>query len=171
MKSLLAEGVDASLRYCGIHEISALDVAALMGNLEVARLLLDHGVDANDTSTTGQTVLHTAVFHGRADLDLIDLLIFAGADIDAPAAGRLTPLHVALVCPAADDAAVILLRRGAAKDAITTSGGYSPLHLAAQARPPLRRARPLGSRGGHHPPDRQRPQRDATGNRFLQRPG
>ncbi|CAN0161170.1 unnamed protein product, partial [Laminaria digitata] len=133
VKSLLAEGVDPSLRYkYGDHDkdISALDAAALMGNLEVVRALLEHGVDVNDVGPSGYTVLHTAVVHSRADLDLIDLLLSAGANINAATANGSTPLHAAASARGSGDAAAILLRRGAAKDALD-NGGSSPLHFAA----------------------------------------
>ncbi|CAM9430345.1 unnamed protein product [Laminaria digitata] len=133
VNNLLAEGVDASLRYGDNDQMSALDETALMGNLEVVRALLleEHGVGVNDADPIGLTVLHIAVFHGRADVDLVDLLLSAGAYIDARAIEGMTPLHLATLRPDPDNAATILLRRGAAKDAIT-SGGHSPLHFAAR---------------------------------------
>ncbi|CAN0151208.1 unnamed protein product, partial [Laminaria digitata] len=132
VKNLLAEGVDASLRYGNWRLISALDAAALMGNLGVVRALLEHGVDVNSADVEGQTVLHSIAHHPS----LVDLLLCAGADIEARTVQDVTPLHLAAELKSGD-AATILLRWGAATDALDAlealdNAGNSPLHIAVK---------------------------------------
>ena len=51
VKGPLAAGIDASIRYRN-HELSLLDVASLMGHIDVVRAFLEHGVDVNDVRPT-----------------------------------------------------------------------------------------------------------------------
>ncbi|CAN0442680.1 unnamed protein product, partial [Laminaria digitata] len=129
VKDILATGVNANLRF-GSDGFSMLEMAALVGRLEVVGILLNHGADANDAGPNGKTALHNVVIRGW-NLDLIYLLLFAGADIDARTAEGFTALHFAAKRPDSGDATTILLKLGAAKDALIRNG-RSPLHLAAE---------------------------------------
>ena len=63
--ALLAAGADATLRY-GENELSVLDSAASYGHVKVLRALIQHGVDVNDTDSTGYTALHMAADNNQA---------------------------------------------------------------------------------------------------------
>ena len=66
--------------------------AARSGHLEVCRLLLSHGSDANAVTNTGQaTPLHRAAYMGHCDL--IALLLRHKANPLAVDADGMTALH------------------------------------------------------------------------------
>jgi len=74
---------------------TALHLAARLGNLELARLLLGRGAQLEaQTETTGSTPLKLAVFF--AHIDMVKLLLEEGADIDNPGGTARTPLTLAL---------------------------------------------------------------------------
>lgn len=60
---------------------TALMSAAGEGNLEITRLLLDHGADINAYAFWGQTALLEAAVDGHPDV--VKLLIARGADVNA----------------------------------------------------------------------------------------
>lgn len=73
--------------------MSPLHYAALYGNLESARLLLEHGAKANTTNLEGYTPLHISA----DNCDMILLLLKYGANPNAQTfVSAETPLHVAL---------------------------------------------------------------------------
>ena len=73
---------------------SPLHIAALRGELEMARMLLDAGADLENIEFgNGQTALHWAALGGQPAL--ISLLAEAGADLDARSDSGATPLHIA----------------------------------------------------------------------------
>jgi ankyrin repeat protein len=59
----------------------ALAEAARLGELDLARALLDRGVAVNAAPERGTTALHVAAFHGRSEL--VELLLERGADATA----------------------------------------------------------------------------------------
>jgi len=104
--------------------------AAMRGEADRVRALLQDGADVNQPQGDGMTALHWAAELGDAPLAL--LLLEAGAD---PAAttrlGGYTPLHLASrsgLAPVVE----ALLRRGAAAGQTTGSGAVA-LHLASAA--------------------------------------
>ncbi len=105
--------------------------AAMRGDLDAVRALLEQGADANEAQGDGMTALHWAARH--ADAEMAGLLITAGANVEAGTRiGRYTPLHLA---GRAGGAAVVeaLLAAGADVHARTTNSGVTPLHLAAES--------------------------------------
>ncbi|MCY4647264.1 MAG: ankyrin repeat domain-containing protein [Gammaproteobacteria bacterium] len=105
--------------------------AAMRGDLEAVRALLEQGADANEAQGDGMTALHWAARH--ADAEMAGLLITAGANLEAGTRiGRYTPLHLA---SRAGGAGVVeaLLAAGAEVHAKTTNSGVTPLHLAAES--------------------------------------
>ena len=60
---------------------SALHVAAIVGQYEVAELLIQKGADVNFRGNDGGTALHAAAFLGQ--YEIAELLIQKGADVNA----------------------------------------------------------------------------------------
>ncbi|XP_063701418.1 ankyrin repeat domain-containing protein 12 isoform X2 [Culicoides brevitarsis] len=70
---------------------TALHVAAIKGDHESVRKLLDQGMDANVTDFAGWTPLHEACNHSH--YSVANILIKGGADVNAKAFEDTTPLH------------------------------------------------------------------------------
>ena len=105
--------------------------AAMRGDLDAVRTLLQEGADVNASHGDGMSALHWAA--ERGDVALIEMLHYAGADPQAGTRiGQYTPLHVA--ARAGQAAAVAaLVKAGARVDVATTNSGATPLHMAAAA--------------------------------------
>ena len=86
---------------------SALMIAALKGNLQLATKLIDKGADINKT---GWTPLHYAASSGH--LPIIALLLDRSAYIDAESPNRTTPLMMAAMY-GSPQAVKLLLQEGA----------------------------------------------------------
>lgn len=106
---------------------TALWHAAQRNRIEVVRLLLDHGADANARDSAGAPVLFLAAGGGRREI--VDLLLQKGADIGTRNDAQETALHVAANYGRAEVAA-LLLDRGADIEA-RTKYQYTPLQYAA----------------------------------------
>ena len=103
--------------------------AAMRGDLDAVRALLQQGADVNAAQGDGMTALHWAAEHG--DAAMTELLIYGGANIGAVTRiGQYKPLHLAAKIGAAPVMSV-LLAAGADVDAMTGTGGATALHLAA----------------------------------------
>lgn len=126
--SLLAAGATVGLRY-GLDERSALDLAAILGHVEILKAIISHVTDINAAGSDGRTVLHRAAYFDQTAS--IDALVEAGANTEARDRHiGWTPLHGA-AAEGSSNAIVALLRHGAKKDALDWHG-RSPLHLATQ---------------------------------------
>ncbi len=104
--------------------------AAVRGDVETVRALLERGADVQTARPDGMTALHWAAM--RSDLEMAGMLLYAGANLEATTRiGQHTPLHVA---GRSGEAEVVqaLLEAGADPHAESSSGA-TPLHLAAQA--------------------------------------
>lgn len=115
-----------SLQYC-----TALHLAALQGQLEVAQVLLATGqCDVNAKSIEGATPLHMAAHAGHAQV-VAALCRAPGAAPSSPDLQGRTPLHLA-AARGHLGAVTELWARGAAIDACDLHG-WAPLQYAARA--------------------------------------
>ena len=114
------EALEAGERVAGRDErgrtplyctVSAGVRVPLSTHLEVVRLLLLHGAEADAADGEGRTPLTLSLEKGGAFAGLTELLLDFGADPNGPASGR-TPLHLAAECGSARQVE-LLLERGA----------------------------------------------------------
>jgi ankyrin repeat protein len=103
--------------------------AAMRGDREAVRALLQSGADVNMAQGDGMTALHWAA--ERGDAELAQMLLYAGASVKATTRiGDYTPLHLA---GKSGSAAIIeaMVKAGADVEAATTNSGATALHFAA----------------------------------------
>lgn len=137
MKLLLAHPARAAVcDFCivGKSEADALRLAIGAANVDMVRLLLDHGVSVNSRDADSETPLHYALAHRKSrdeELPVIRLLLERGADVDAKARNYWdeTPLFSA-VRGSYTEAVRLLLDQGADATRINHLG-ESLLHLNA----------------------------------------
>lgn len=104
--------------------------AAMDGDLDRVRVLIQQGADVNASQGDGMTALHWAAENG--DVAIVEVLLLAGAFPDAVTRiGAHTPLHLAARA-ARTDAVLALLKGGASPDLSSTTG-VTPMHFAAEA--------------------------------------
>ena len=92
VEKLLLRGASADVQ--DNTGMSALHIAILIGNLDVARTLVDSRADIHLADHRGNAALHFACQTGS--LNLIRLIVNAGADVEARATNGFTPLHYAV---------------------------------------------------------------------------
>jgi ankyrin repeat protein len=102
------------------HEVSVAYFAIRAGQVEMLKLLLDHGLDATPAVVA-------AAWEGRADI--LDLLIERGARLDA-AFDRTQPVLNQLIRWGQFASARLLLERGASPN-IPDAQGWTAMHRAA----------------------------------------
>jgi ankyrin repeat protein len=112
-----------------------LIVAVSTGNLEMAKLLVEHGADVNahTTTDTGSTVLCFAIDGGN--LHVLDYLVERGAKVDGKSKNGQTPLHYA-AAHGLNDFVRGLLKHGADPDLFgipDTKGNLTTPLMAAAA--------------------------------------
>lgn len=103
--------------------------AAMRGDYDAVRSLLQEGADANAAQGDGMTALHWAA--ERGDVQMTQVLIYAGANVEpVTRIGHYTPLHLAAK---GGNGHVVetLIGGGADYGAVTTNSGVTPLHFAA----------------------------------------
>lgn len=130
MRRVLGFGMVAMLSATSLFGASS-DVAdaAMRGNREAMRVLLQRKADVNAPQIDGTTALHWAV---RADdLDLADMLLKAGANPSVANNDGATPMLLAAIN---GNAAMLerLIKAGADPNAPVTSEGNTPLMLASR---------------------------------------
>ena len=80
VKSILAEKVDVNGKDHENFDMTPLMLAAAMGNIEIANILLDAGAAIDQTDKIGITALMRAA--ENQDADMVRLLVSRNADID-----------------------------------------------------------------------------------------
>ncbi len=132
VEQLLAAGDDPN----SVDEANttALHVAAMNGDSEVAHVLLAHGAKVDLRTTAEETALFLAARRGSPDTVLE--LLKAGADANA-INGELgyTPVHAAAYWGTPET--IHVLMSGGARRDDRTGAGETALHLAARAQDPL----------------------------------
>ncbi len=110
---------------------TALHLAAFFGQDAAAKVLLEHGADANATAENDSRVrpLHSAA--AGHHLAVAGALIAAGADVDARQEGGYTALHAA--AQHGDRALIDLLTASGADLAMRTDEGKTAAELATDA--------------------------------------
>ena len=129
LRALLEGGADPGVALG--DGLTALHIAAEEGNVDMAKLLLDAGADAEAKTRIGSyTPLHLAA--GSAHLDVVEVLLRAGADVAAETTNSgATPLHLAARAMAGERVVRALLEHGAAVNAVESAAGQTPLMFAA----------------------------------------
>jgi ankyrin repeat protein len=132
VKCLLKNGADARARETPESYLTtgrtALHLAAIQGNLEIAKALIEYGASVNEIYTGYRTPLHEAASRGYAAMT--ELLLQQGAPVDACDESRYRPIHSA--CMAGSyDVVKSLLKYGANLNSFGNDK-YRPIHHAAQ---------------------------------------
>ena len=90
---------------------------------DVAKVLLEHGADVNQSRPGGFTPLHNACEWSYGDM--VTLLLDHGANVNARDASGLTPLHIAARCLVGEHQRLVcetLIKRGAEVNAVDDKG-------------------------------------------------
>jgi ankyrin repeat protein len=124
---LLAQGAEVNGHGRSFADLTPLHQACENGEVECARLLLEHGANPNARNSDGYTPLHEACQHGRAGC--AKLVLEAGADVDAEAGDGGTPLHAASELGSVD-CLTLLLSAGANVNLHPEFDWITPLHDA-----------------------------------------
>ncbi len=95
-----------------------LHYAALYGNAESVRILLEHGADPNVRNKSEATPL----IYGAYDFDKARLLVEKGADINAHSTSGMTPLLIAVSVHGNTETVRYLLEKGADAKAVDARG-------------------------------------------------
>jgi ankyrin repeat protein len=131
---LLERGADVTTR--SKEHRTLLNVASHFGNVEIVRLLLDHGADpeTNAADDYGEKPLHR-VLYGKYKTQedgmlVAQLLLDCGADVNSRRKDQWTPLHLASYHGNAEFVQ-LLIDNGADVNAVDDFG-KSPLHDVSQ---------------------------------------
>ncbi|GJE16296.1 hypothetical protein AIGOOFII_1000 [Methylobacterium marchantiae] len=111
LAELLAQGLPANIR--NDKGDSLLMLAAYNGQVETARIILDHGGDPELSNDRGQTPLAGAAFKG--DMAVVHLLLEKGANVDGVGSGTRTALMTAAMFDRTE-MVELLLEKGADPD-------------------------------------------------------
>ncbi|CAM9383430.1 unnamed protein product [Pylaiella littoralis] len=127
-RALFAAGADVSRR-CSGSGMSALDLAARGGHVDIARVVIEHGAAVDAAGDLGLAPLHIASKSNKGGV--IDLLVEAGATVGAKTKpSGDTPLHLAALM-SSFEAVLVLLKHGASVST-WNNRGEAPLHAAAR---------------------------------------
>lgn len=107
---------------------TALHLAVINNQVEVAKALVECGANMNAVGSDGRTPLHEAALDGR--VDLVRLLCAAGADVAMFDAEGMTALHLAIESDKSEVTRV-LLEHGVNVNVRDSLTGRTPLCMAA----------------------------------------
>jgi hypothetical protein len=127
LNALAAAGQSLNAR-SAMGGYTALHIAAIKGNLELTRQLLELGADPNVLADRNASVVITAIVH-KAPLPLLELLAAHGADVAVPNQDGFGALH-ALAEINDPTPLAWLLGRGLDVEQ-RTHNGHTPLQIAA----------------------------------------
>jgi len=131
MRRVIECGTFILLSATGFLSAGTSDVAdaAMKGNKEAVRVLLEQKANVNGPQVDGTTALHWAV--SKDDLEITKMLIRAGANLSASTNGGATPLQLAALN---GNAAMmeILITAGADPNALLTKFGDTALMIASR---------------------------------------
>ena len=126
VQRLLEAGADANFETTEGH---VCILAAIKGNIEVVKLLVEHGGDIQAQDIFGHTPLSYAVMNDH--VPVVEMLLDRGADVNSKSGAYEAPL----LCHAANGNQVkmveLLIARGADVNLTSDEGGHTPLHCAA----------------------------------------
>jgi ankyrin repeat protein len=126
LQHLIDNGTDINKKSSSERSETALHLAAMEGNMECARLLLESGADIEAKNRRGRSALQLAAELGQSAM--VDFLAEMGADLEAKDCYGLTALHLA--ARHSHTAIVqVLVQRGADPRA-KNSGGAMPACFA-----------------------------------------
>jgi ankyrin repeat protein len=114
--------------------MAPLPLAIVLGDVEITRILLDHGASTNQLGAIGMPPLAIAAQSCGAGIEIVDLLIRSGADVNARGPGGMTPLLIAAL-RGREDVVATLIAAGADASAVDVFGD-GMLNLAIYARNP-----------------------------------
>lgn len=108
-----------------------LMIAAALGQVDIARSLIEHGAPVDDMDSDSNTPLHIAAKEGQ--LQVIELLIFFGANVNSTDVSLWTPCMIA--AGMGHLASVQALVRGGADLTLQDEAGWTAVnHVAAHSR-------------------------------------
>ncbi|XP_076684312.1 uncharacterized protein LOC143377171 [Andrena cerasifolii] len=107
---------------------SPLHYAAINGEVELVRVLLDKGAKVDARNSHGKTPLHNGVTSRKTEI--VELLLNKGANVNHRDNSDITSLHLAAE-NGTEDIIELLLVRGANVNA-KTQDGKTPLHIAVE---------------------------------------
>lgn len=93
VKYLLSAGAEVNSTSKNENHVMPLHSSVARQNLEITRILLNHGADVNAAQADDFTPLHEAVQNGQ--VDMVQLLLDYGADPGLCAANHLTAIDMA----------------------------------------------------------------------------
>jgi ankyrin repeat protein len=109
------------------HNMSPLHLASRGGNLEVAKLLLDHKASLTKPGIHGLVPLHIASIYGHEAV--LKLILDAGADVNILTEDDINAMHFA--CGAGNYKIVKVLAEAGSKTDCIKEGSWSPLTVVA----------------------------------------
>lgn len=130
VQSLSAEGVDVGTKNTH-NDPAPLAAAALGGQPDVVKLLLDKGLKVDEINKQGETALMTAAAAGHAEV--VQVLLDRGADVNARDVHRRSALNHAVFIRGHVEAARVLLDGGADINARDDPAERTILMHAAQS--------------------------------------
>ncbi len=111
------------------NDRTALHIAAELGHVKIAKLLLDAGADIHKTTVFGESALHGVRLFVK-DPEIVALLIDNGIDVNGVTRFGTTPLHAASLL-GSTEIVNLLIAHGAAVN-LADRRGLTPLHHASQ---------------------------------------